>query len=246
MMSAAACRVRALDRPLRPFAVILISANAEWKVVTARFPKVTMRQSPWGAFFEQHNVEVHGQARTIIFLHGGWGKVAAAGSAQWAIDQWHPSYMLNLGTCGGFAGAVEKHAILLVERTVIYDIVEAMGDASTAISDYTTDLDLSWLRASPPGIRRTLLVSADRDLVPAEIATLAQKYGAVAGDWESGAIAYTCAHNRQRVLILRGVTDLVTSQTGEAYGNESAFVAGTTVVMNRLLDDLPSWLERCP
>jgi adenosylhomocysteine nucleosidase len=49
---------------------------------------------------------------------------------------------------------------------------------------------------------RTLLVSGDRDLVPAEIPALRTKYAAVAGDWESGAIAHTCARNRQRVLIL--------------------------------------------
>ena len=75
---------------------------------------------------------------------------------------------------------------------------------------------------------------------------LADKYGAVAGDWESGAIAYTCARNKQRVVILRGISDLVHAEGGEAYGNMPAFEEGARIVMQRLLHELPGWLERMP
>jgi adenosylhomocysteine nucleosidase len=90
------------------------------------------------------------------------------------------------------------------------------------------------------------LVSGDRDLVPAQLAELAAKYDAVAGDWESGAFAYTCAKNRQRVVILRGISDLVHREGGEAYGNMPAFEEGARIVMERLLAELPAWLERMP
>lgn len=153
----------------------------------------------------------------------------------------------NLGTCGGFAGAIEKHAVVLADRTIIYDIKEAMGDSAEAIADYAVALDLSWLTGPPPSaVRKTLLVSADRDLVPAELGELKTRYGAIAGDWESGAIAYTCQRNRQRVLILRGVSDVVGSTGSEAYGNMAAFAEGADVVMRRLLGELPAWLARCP
>ena len=76
-----------------------------------------------------------------------------------------------------------------------------------------------------------------------EIAELRARYHAVAGDWESGAIAYTCARNRQRVLILRGVSDLVSADGGgEAYGKIQVFEDGTRTVMSRLLGQLPAWL----
>jgi nucleoside phosphorylase len=42
----------------------------------------------------------------LAFLHGGWGKVAAAGSTQYAIDRWAPARLINLGTCGGFKGVL--------------------------------------------------------------------------------------------------------------------------------------------
>lgn len=224
----------------------MVSANAEWKIVKAVYPDARVEQTPWGEAFER-TLDVGGKPARVVFFHGGWGKVAAAGSTQYAIDRWRPPYLVNLGTCGGFAGAIEKHAVVLADRTVIYDIKEAMGDSAEAIADYTVKVDLSWLAGPPPSaVVKTLLVSGDRDLVPAELDELASRYGAVAGDWESGAIAYTAARNQQRVLILRGVTDLVTRTAGEAYGNMGAFAEGAGVVMRRLIGELPAWLERCP
>jgi adenosylhomocysteine nucleosidase len=224
--------------PQAPKAVVIVSANMEWNVVKAVFPRAHFDATPWGETF------VDG---SVVFLHGGWGKVAAAGSTQYAIDRWKPRYVINLGTAGGFAGAIAKHAVVLVDRTVIYDIKEAMGDSAEAISDYSTQLDLGWLQPPYPStVTKTLLVSGDRDLVPDEIADLAAKYGAVAGDWESGAIAYTCARNHQRVLILRGISDLVSRGGDETYGSPDAFAKGADVVMRRLLGDLPAWLQRLP
>lgn len=225
-----------------PKAVVIISANMEWKAVRAAYPDARMEPTPWGETFER----AIGGERVVLF-HGGWGKVAAAGSAQYAIDRWHPRYIVNLGTAGGFAGAIERHAIVLVDRTVIYDIKEAMGDSAEAIAEYATDVDLAWLTPPyPSAVTKTLLVSGDRDLVPAELGDLAAKYKAVAGDWETGAIAYTCARNHQRVLILRGISDLVGASGGEAYGNMTAFEQGAATVMKRLLDELPAWLARMP
>jgi adenosylhomocysteine nucleosidase len=229
-----------------PKAVVIVSANMEWRVVKAVYPDARLERTPWGEAFE-HSIDVGGRPTRVVFFHGGWGKVAAAGSAQYAIDRWRPAYVINLGTCGGFAGAIEKHAVVLADRTIIYDIKEAMGDSAEAIADYTVAIDLSWLTGPPPSaVQKTLLVSADRDLVPAELEELKTRYGAIAGDWESGAIAYTCQRNRQRVLILRGVSDVVGSTGGEAYGNLAAFAEGADVVMRRLLGELPAWLARCP
>jgi adenosylhomocysteine nucleosidase len=225
--------------PTPPKAVVIVSANAEWKVVKAVYPDARMDTTPWGEMFELPD--------HVVLMHGGWGKVAAAGSAQYAIDRWHPRYVINLGTAGGFAGAIDKHAVILVERTIIYDIKEAMGDSAEAIRDYATTLDLSWLHEPyPSAVKRTLLISGDRDLVPPDLGELATKYGAVAGDWESGAIAYTCARNHQRVLILRAISDLVSPAGDETYGNMDAFAANTDVVMRRLLADLPRWLAVIP
>jgi adenosylhomocysteine nucleosidase len=179
-------------------------------------------------------------------MHGGWGKIAAAASAQYAIDRWQPDLLVNLGTCGGFAGLVEPGEVILAKRTVVYDILEQMGDPDEALAHFATDIDLTWLGGEDPvPVRRTPLVSADRDLVVEEIEHLADRFGAVAGDWESGAIAWVAARHGIPCLVLRGVTDLVGEEGGEAYaGNISHWHLATDQVMRSLVEQLPLWLDR--
>ncbi len=221
---------------------IIISADIEWRILRTFFPDVEQHSSPMGAWFETE-MRVSEQQERILFFHGGWGKVATAASTQYVIDHWLPNLLINIGTCGGFEGAIERGTIILVERTIIYDIIEMMTGADEAIAAYATTLDLTWLAKNyPHPVQRGLLVSADRDLQIDDIPMLKTKYGAVAGDWESGAIAYIASRNNVRCLILRGVSDLVGSH-GEAYGNIEIFVEGTRTIFSLLLEHLPAWIE---
>jgi adenosylhomocysteine nucleosidase len=220
----------------KPLIVTLISANGEWRAVKDILSPDALQTSPVGEHFT---------AGGVTYFHGGWGKVSAAATAQYVIDRFHPDLLVNLGTCGGFAGRVERGAVLLVTRTIVYDILEQMGDADQAIADRSTDLDLGWLRQPyPHPVLPGLLVSADRDIVPADIPMLVEKYGAIAGDWESGAIAWVAQRNGVRCLILRGVTDLVGAAGGEAYGNIELFHENTRKIMGELIRQLPDWLSR--
>lgn len=225
--------------------VVIISANIEWKAVRRILPQAAPQESPYGEWFET-DIGLGDERQPVIFSHGGWGKISAAASAQYVIDRWSPDLMVNLGTCGGFEGEVERDTVVLVERTVVYDIVEQMVDAEEAIRDYSTEIDLSWLSEPyPHPVLRTVIVSADRDLMPEDIPALKSKYGAVAGDWESGAIAWVANRNQVRFLILRGVTDLVGDGGGEAYeGKVQIYVENTERVMNDLILQLPEWVAR--
>jgi adenosylhomocysteine nucleosidase len=226
-------------------AAVLVSANAEWTVVKAIHPRERFETSPFGEYFFKEVRLPGGGKRSVVVLHGGWGKVSAAASTQYVIDRWNPELLINVGTCGGFEGAIERGAVILVERTVIYDIIERMGDAEEAVRDYATALDLDWLTPPfPTPVVRSALVSADQDLDPAAIPNLKSKYGAAAGDWESGAIAYVAKKNNKRLLILRGVTDLVGVRGGEAYGKIEVFRRNTETIMKRLFADLPAWLKK--
>jgi adenosylhomocysteine nucleosidase len=219
--------------------VVVVSADGEWSAVNALIPGVrTLERSAWESF------EADIEGRAVTFVHGGWGKVSAAASAQFIIDCMRPDIIVNLGTCGGLQGRIALGTIILVERTAIYDIVEQMTDAESAAAFYSTDLDLSWLPGLlPTPVVRALLVSADRDILAADVPRLASKYEAVAADWESGAIAWVAKRNNQRLLILRGVSDLVGGEGGEAYGDYGLFLRRTGDIMKRLLDALPKWLD---
>jgi len=225
--------------------VVIISANIEWQAIRSLFPAIEPQISPLGQWFVVE-LDLGGRREPVIFFHGGWGKIAAAASAQYVIDRWSPALLVNLGTCGGFKGEIEKGEIILVERTIVYDIIEQMVDPQEAIAHYITEIDLSWLGQDyPQAVRRALLVSGDRDLVTDDIPRLRAEYGAVAGDWESGAIAWVAARNNTRCLILRGVTDLVGAGGGEAYeGNVQVFVDGAAKILEGLISALPAWIAK--
>jgi adenosylhomocysteine nucleosidase len=224
----------------KPSIVVIVSANAEWRVVKELLPQAAYAESPFGECFTYDL-----GCGDMIFFHGGWGKISAAASAQYVIDHFAPRLLVNLGTCGGFEGRVERGTILLVERTIVYDIIEQMGDNAQAIAHYTTDLDLSWLtQPYPHPVQRCLLVSADRDIVKEDIPQLVSRYEAVAADWESGAIAWVAQRSGVRCLILRGVTDLVSTKGGEAYGDYEMFVERAREIMRQLIEQLPDWIRK--
>jgi len=215
--------------------IIIISANTEWRATCELLAVREVESTPMGEWFEWDEV---------IYFHGGWGKISAAATAQYAIDHFRPDLLVNLGTCGGFADSIEPGEVILVDRTIVYDIVEQMGEGAEAIDHYTTELDLSWLRQPyPHPVRQGLLVSADRDIVVEDIPLLKSEFGAFAADWESGAIAWVARKNIIRCLILRGVTDIVGAGGGDAYGNLALFHERTREVMKTLIEQLPDWLK---
>ncbi|HOT91336.1 MAG TPA: 5'-methylthioadenosine/S-adenosylhomocysteine nucleosidase [Anaerolineae bacterium] len=222
---------------------VVVSAGQEWDVVREYVTHNGLQSSPYQEWCIAP-VEVNGQAEPVLFFHEGWGKIAAAAATQYVIDRWQPQLIVNLGTCGGFKGAIAREAVVLADRTLVYDIIEQMGDPDAALAHYATRLDLSWLvEPYPMPVHRGLLLSADRDLVAEEVPALQARFGAVAGDWESGAIAYVAVRNGVRCLILRGVTDLVGPDGGEAYdGSVAFFKEQARRVMTRLLNALSDWL----
>jgi adenosylhomocysteine nucleosidase len=213
---------------------VLISANAEWRVVKPLFPNAAVQTSPYGEYFFA-NVD----RERVLFFHGGWGKVAAAGSTQYVIDHFHPTKLINLGTCGGVEGRIQRFDTVLVQKVVIYDIAEAMGDSQEAIDEYTTTLAVP---KAPTAVVPVTLYSGDRDLTSAGLREMDARYRPVAVDWESGAIAWVSHRNSVPLLILRGVTDLVSPTQAEAQGNLQLFQDNTARVMQKLIGDLPSWL----
>lgn len=253
--------------------VVIISANSEWRAVKELLSPAEIQSTPMGEWFDwtptsgtpdtgardTGSLDTEKLDTGTLFFHGGWGKISAAATAQYTIDHFRPDLLVNLGTCGGFEGRIKRGTIILVTKTIIYDIIEQMSDPDEAIAKYSTELDLSWLSDDGPGMMdrdqqtsehglqsmvRGLLVSADRDIVACDIPMLIEKYGAVAADWESGAIAWVAKKNNVRCLILRGVTDLVSTEGGEAYGNIGLFHEATKSVMKKLIEQLPDWLAR--
>lgn len=217
--------------------VVLISANAEWEGVKPLFEDAEVIQTPYG-----ESIQVALGARSLMLFHGGWGKIASAGSMQYVIDRYSPDLIVNLGTCGGFKGIAERGDLILVDRAIVYDIVELM-DEMDVTAYYASSLDLSWVAEPyPHPARRGLIASADSDIQPERIPLLKAK-GALAADWESAALAWVANKNNARLLILRMVSDLVSEKGGEAYGDIEVFKERARAIMKQLFEQLPDWLD---
>jgi len=224
---------------LKPRVVVIVSADGEWQAIPKIFPDTEYQESPYGQYFVE---EINGEP--VVIMHGGWGKIPSAASAQYAIDRWNPKLIVNLGTCGGFRGEIEQYQVALADKTVPYDIINQMGDPDSSIKRLTTEIDLSWLKEPYPiPVVKGTIVSGDRDLIPEDVPMLRKKYEAKVGDWESASIAYVCNKNNVKLLILRGVSDLVGLEGGDAYGdNKVLWVEAAERIMKLLFRSLPDWL----
>jgi adenosylhomocysteine nucleosidase len=225
--------------------VVLISASAEWEGVKPLFPDIQIQNSAFGESMDL-TLGALRQAQDgawhLTLYHSGWGKIASAAMMQYVIHTHAPDLVVNLGTCGGFAGVVEQGDVVLVEKTFVYDIVELMGDLDIS-TYYASSLDLSWLpQPYPHPVRRGTLASADSDLPPDKIAFL-REHGAIAADWESAALAWVARKNNTRLLILRAVSDIVSEHGGEAYNNIEIFNQRAKEIMKQLFAQLPDWLN---
>ena len=217
--------------------VVLVSANAEWDGVKPLFPGAEIIHTPFG---EMMNVEL--ESWNLILFHSGWGKIASAASMQYVIDHFSPELTVNLGTCGGFDGVAKQGDLILVDNAIVYDILDLMDEADIT-PYYASSLDLSWLAEPYPfPARRGLIASADSDLLPEKIPFLKSK-GAFAADWESAALAWVANKNNARLLILRMVSDLVSEQGGEVYGEITIFKERAKEIMKQLIEQLPDWLN---
>ncbi len=218
---------------------VLVSANGEWEAVKAILQPTEIKQSPLGAYFQ---IEIEGQP--CLFFHSGWGKIASAASTQYVIDHYQPELIINIGTCGGFSGPSQVGEILLVNETLIYDIVERMDDPVAALNHYRTKNNTSWItHPLPAGTRRARIASADQDIDFRAYDLLTKTHQTAAADWETGAFAWVAARNHTPWLALRAVSDLVSPQFSETDREVDLWRSRLAQLMAKILSDLPFYFS---
>ncbi|MBM9502382.1 5'-methylthioadenosine/S-adenosylhomocysteine nucleosidase [Leptospira sp. 201903071] len=218
---------------------ILIASDYEWEYTKKYFSISAANSTPLGEWFCQSFLEV-----PVTFFHTGWGKISAAASTQYVIDLFRPEFLINIGTCGGFQGRIEKNDLVLATKTITYDIFEKISDPKTAIEYYISETDWRILPETfAKRFKREAIASGDSDIDPKDIKGFIEKYDVSVADWESSAIAFVAKKNRRRILILRGVSDLVSETSGEVYGSEENFFLGVRAVLDKIIPILPEMIS---
>nr|MBO4517340.1 5'-methylthioadenosine/S-adenosylhomocysteine nucleosidase [Clostridia bacterium] len=145
----------------------------------------------------------------FVLIISGIGKVNAALSAQYLIDNYPLQYIVNFGSCGGIKGKTEILGYYAVDKCCQYDFdLSALDNVSVGyIQDYdrvhfTPETDkLSFLPTAG-------LASSDRFTEKeADVKTVAD-LSCLTFDMEGGAIAQVCTANAIPYYIFKGITDV--------------------------------------
>ncbi len=222
--------------------LIAIASTTEWEALCKIWDVREISTFVYGEVFSRYYENASGRVR-VFYVRVGWGKISSAAATQFAIDNWKPDWLLNIGTCGGIGGRVKVGEIILATRTEIYDLHVEIGDAEAERNFYAVDLDTKWALRPPYEIRKGVIVSGDSDLRIDHLAMLVKDYDALGADWESGAIAFVATRNQVPCGILRFVSDLVHERHGESYGeNQHLFTIRIYEGMELFSESISGWI----
>jgi hypothetical protein len=77
---------------MKPVVVVLVCADAEWKVIKEIEPHTATKRSPFGEWFER-GIVANDTEMPSVFFQTGCGKIPAAAAIQYVLDLWKPKFM---------------------------------------------------------------------------------------------------------------------------------------------------------
>jgi adenosylhomocysteine nucleosidase len=176
--------------------------------------------------------------RGIVAIQSGVGQVNAAAATTALILAHKPAWVISAGLAGGLQPSVNRGDI------VMPDSIQTEDGRRLAI-----DLHISSQQESAtPGLHVGPLLTIDRiAFQPTEKRSLGQKYGAIAADMETMAVAEVCRREKQRFLAVRVVSDAVDEElprdvehliTRTTWARRIGAAAGTVVRRPSTVKDL--------
>lgn len=139
----------------------------------------------------------------------GVGKVSAALTTQLLIDEYHPDFIFNFGTCGGMNGNVEILKYYAVEKCCQFDFdLSELDDVSIG---YIQEYDTVFFPAYTENLNflnKTSLATADRFINSKRDVEIINELGCSIGDMEGGAIAQVCKSNKVPLVMIKGISDV--------------------------------------
>ncbi len=137
------------------------------------------------------------KGRGVAVIVTGHGQLAARRGAEALIAGHRPHWVISAGFAGGLASHVARGDIVMANAI--------LGENGQRLA---IDLNLPADGEKPKGLHAGPLLTIDRIVrTVAEKRSLGEKYGALAVDMESLAVAQVCQQEKQRFLAIRAITD---------------------------------------
>ncbi len=135
--------------------------------------------------------------RTVVILSGA-GRKKAAAATEVLIDGHHPRHVISAGFAGGLCPSLKRNDILVADRLL---------NAAGGVLPLELPAGLS-VAIAAPGVYRGALLTADQIVrLPSEKQALFQRYGALAVDMETFAVAEVCQRRQVGFSSIRVIND---------------------------------------
>ena len=180
--------------------------------------------------------KIHG--KEVVFILSGVGKVNAALSTQFLIDNYPIDYIINFGSVGGISGQVKIADYYIIDKCCQYDFDTSAID--NVPIGYIQDYDTVYFYPKTDKIDflpKISLASSDRFTEKETDVNTIRNLACAVFDMEGGAIAQVCKANDVPLYIFKGVTDLHGSgnDVNTFYKNLNSVCSGFFEILEKTL-----------
>ncbi len=147
------------------------------------------------------------EGKRIILVRSGVGKINAAATTQYLVDNFQPDIVINLELAGLLDQTLPQTSVIVTNSTQEWDtgIQKPVGDNT----DYDTGDVIEKAKKLDRRIVNGTIITGDTFITnPQQRDELQKKHNAVAVDMESAAIAKICHRNSVPFLIIKAFSDL--------------------------------------
>jgi adenosylhomocysteine nucleosidase len=138
------------------------------------------------------------KGRRVVVMLSGAGRKKAAAATELLIDGHRPQRVISAGFAGGLCPSLKRHDILIADRLL---------DANGGEMPVELPAGLAAMVAQP-GVRCGPLLTADHVVrLPSEKQSLFERYGALAVDMETFAVAEVCGRRQIAFSSIRVIND---------------------------------------
>lgn len=176
--------------------------------------------------------------KRITFYSTGVRKVNGVGANQYMMAQFPLTKIIVAGTCAGIDESFAVLDIIVPNRAVQYDCTVKEVEPLIKPS-FIVEIDVAIYQTE---CHTGTIGTADRAVVMWNDYLELKDNGITVADTEAGAIAYICQKNGIECIIIKGISDFPTDETGidPVQSNEeqiNVYIANTPKVMHKIFND---------